>query len=61
MFEEIVVGVDQSGGSLDAIALARNLVVPGGRLNLVHVVVSGPYLGVGHAAGYAADDPLAVV
>ena len=55
MFEEIVVGVDESEGGLDATALAKNLAAPGARLHLAHVLVGGPYLGVSHAKQYASD------
>ncbi len=36
MFENVIVGVDGSQGECDAIALARQLVDPDGRLTLVH-------------------------
>jgi nucleotide-binding universal stress UspA family protein len=38
MFEHIVVGVDGREGGRDAVALARLLVAPGGRLTLAYVV-----------------------
>jgi nucleotide-binding universal stress UspA family protein len=55
MFEEIVVGVNEGEGGLDALALAKNLGAPGATLNLAYVLGSGPYVGVGPAKEYAAD------
>jgi nucleotide-binding universal stress UspA family protein len=37
MFSEVIVGVDGRAGGRDAVALARLLVAPAGRLTLVHV------------------------
>lgn len=46
MFGHIVVGVDESGGGRDAIALARKLVAPDGKLILAHVVTIAPREGI---------------
>ena len=54
-FEQILVAIDGGEGGLDALALAKDLAAPGASLVLVHVIVSGPHLWVGHAAAYAAD------
>lgn len=42
MFNEIVAGVDFGPGGSDAIALAADLVAPGGRLTLTYVLPSDP-------------------
>lgn len=41
MFGRTIVGVDGSSGGRDAIALARQLVGPDGKLTLAHVVAWG--------------------
>ena len=41
MFGRTIVGVDGSSGGRDAIALARQLVGPDGKLTLAHVVRVG--------------------
>lgn len=41
MFNEVMVGVDSRSGGHDAVALARQLVAPGGKLTLVHVESGG--------------------
>jgi nucleotide-binding universal stress UspA family protein len=55
MFEEIVVGVDEGEGGLDAIALAKILAAPGAGLDLAHVIVGGPDISARPATEYAAD------
>lgn len=57
MFRNVMVGVDASAGSRDAIALAGRLLAAGGRLTLVHVDDSALVLGsdarfTHDAAGY---------
>ena len=42
MFNHIIVGVDERSGGKDAVALARDLVTPGGTITLAHVVVIYP-------------------
>lgn len=51
-FENVVVGVDGGDGGRDAIALARALVAPGGRLTLAHVYFGESYAWRGSNAIY---------
>ena len=37
MFDNVIVGIDGHQGGRDAVALARQLAAPGGRLTLAHV------------------------
>jgi nucleotide-binding universal stress UspA family protein len=37
MFHKVLVGVDERGGGRDAVALAKQLTAPGGKLTLAHV------------------------
>ena len=53
MFGRTIVGVDGSSGGRDAIALARQLVGPDGKLTLAHVVAWGPFVS---RAAYAAGE-----
>jgi hypothetical protein len=39
VFRNVIVGVDEQAGGRDAIALARDLVLTGGKLTLAHVYV----------------------
>lgn len=56
MFAEVVAGVDFGPGGDGAIALARALIAPGGRLTLAHVVLSDPRVfGAGSAAAVAGE------
>jgi nucleotide-binding universal stress UspA family protein len=42
VFRNVIVGVDGQAGGRDAIALARDLVLTGGKLTLAHVYLGGP-------------------
>jgi nucleotide-binding universal stress UspA family protein len=46
-FEDLIVGVDGRPGGRDAIALAKRLVAPSGRITLVHIYRSDSMLGRG--------------
>jgi nucleotide-binding universal stress UspA family protein len=54
MFKQIVVGVDEHRGARDAIALANNLLAPGGELTLAYILAhDGPGHGVTNVASEA--------
>ena len=55
VFERIVVGVDESEESREAVRQAARLLDPGGRLRLVTAVAVGKTAGAGFAAGRAAE------
>src|SRR6185437_11110730 len=60
MFGDIVVGVDESPGGRDALALAKRLVAPDAKLTLAHVIVIHAWQpwasGAARAAGEREDD-----
>jgi nucleotide-binding universal stress UspA family protein len=56
MFNEIVVGVDDREFGQDAIALAKTLAAPAGRLTLAHVLTTEPYVYRGASARYEASE-----
>jgi len=53
---DIIVGVDESGGGRDAIALAKRLVTPDGKLTLVHVVTVPPWSQLAFGGPRGADE-----
>ena len=56
MFKQIVVGVDEHEGGRDAIALAKKLVAPAGRLTLAFVYCGDPYVYRGASATFEATE-----
>ena len=58
MFGSVVIGVDESGGGRDAVALASDLVGLTGRVTLVHVLPTNPYDLHEAAEAYRASEPL---
>ena len=56
MFKQIVVGVDEHEGGRDAIALAKKLVAPDGRLTLAFVYCGDPYVYRGASAAFEATE-----
>lgn len=56
MFKQIVVGVDEHEGGRDAIALAKKLVAPAGRLTLAFVYCGDPYVYRGASAAFEATE-----
>lgn len=42
MFDEVLAGIDFAPGGEEAVALARRLITPGGRLTLAHVATDDP-------------------
>ena len=60
MFGDIVVGVDESPGGRDALALAKRLVAPDAKLTMAHVIVIHAWQpwasGAARAAGEREDD-----
>ncbi|HZE04892.1 MAG TPA: universal stress protein [Solirubrobacteraceae bacterium] len=42
MFDEVLVGIDFGPGDGEAVAVARRLITPGGRLTLAHVATGNP-------------------
>jgi nucleotide-binding universal stress UspA family protein len=61
MFRHIVVGVDEHEGGRDAIALARNLLAPGGEITLAYVYAGDPHIYRGASAAYEAVERERVV
>ena len=58
MFGSVVVGVDESRGGRDAVALARDLVGSTGKVTLVHVLPTNPYDSHDAAEAYRASELL---
>jgi nucleotide-binding universal stress UspA family protein len=58
MFSSVVVGVDESGGGCDAVALASDLLGSTGTVTLVHVLPRNPYDSHEAAQAYRASELL---
>ena len=56
MFGKTIVGVDESSGGRDAIALAQQLVAPDGKLTLAHVVSISAWEPLASRAAYVARE-----
>lgn len=56
MFDTTIVGVDESSGGRDAIALAQQLVAPEGKLTLAHVVSISAWEPLASRAAYVARE-----
>jgi nucleotide-binding universal stress UspA family protein len=56
MFKQILVGVDEHEGGHDAIALAKRLIAPDGKITLAFVETSDPYIYRGVGVMYEAGE-----
>ncbi|HET8977215.1 MAG TPA: universal stress protein [Solirubrobacteraceae bacterium] len=56
MFDEVLVGLDFGPGGQEALALARALVAPGGRLTLAHVAAGDPSRFRGQSAQFVTQE-----
>jgi hypothetical protein len=56
MFGKTIVGVDEPSGGRDAIALAKQLVAPDGKLMLAHVVSTSTWEPLASRAAHAAGE-----
>jgi nucleotide-binding universal stress UspA family protein len=56
MFKKTIVGVDEHHGGRDAIALARNLRAPDGKLTLAYVYAGDPHVYRSTSAAYEASE-----
>jgi hypothetical protein len=56
MFTQILVGVNEHEGGRDGIALARNLLAPGGEVTLAYVHAGDPHIYRSASAAYDAAE-----